>query len=161
MAIIAVSESANLSAEYLRTNTEWPNLLRGDYLSRAADSSALFQNDVELDARLTITEGQIVSLDARLTIAEDQISDIDARVTINEDDIATNASGIATNAANIATNAAGIADINDGRYEPQFGTGSPEGIVTANKSRLYSDTSVPTLWINETEGVNTGWVQLV
>ncbi len=47
-------------------------------------------------------------------------------------------------------------------YEPQFGTGSPEGVVTANLNRTYYDlTGVPELWVNPTAGSNTGWVQVV
>ena len=38
------------------------------------------------------------------------------------------------------------------------GTGSPEGAVTANKSLMYIDTAGPTLYVNPTEGANTGWV---
>lgn len=43
---------------------------------------------------------------------------------------------------------------------PQSGTGSPEGVVTANISKMYVDTAVPTLYFNDTIGANTGWVAL-
>ena len=46
---------------------------------------------------------------------------------------------------------------NSGAFSPQFGTGSPEGVVTANYSLLYIDTAVPTMYYNETFGANTGW----
>ena len=45
--------------------------------------------------------------------------------------------------------------------QPQFGSGSPEGVVTANLNRTYYDTSIPEMWVNETVGANTGWVQIV
>ncbi len=52
--------------------------------------------------------------------------------------------------------------VDSGTYEPQFGTGSPEGVVTANLNRTYYDlTGVPELWVNPTAGSNTGWVQVV
>jgi hypothetical protein len=45
---------------------------------------------------------------------------------------------------------------------PQFGTGSPEGVVTANLSQTYYDTTNSptnvTMYINENVGSNTGWV---
>ena len=50
--------------------------------------------------------------------------------------------------------------LNNGDLSPQSGTGSPEGVVTANYSLLYVDTSVPTLYFNSTFGENTGWVAL-
>jgi hypothetical protein len=50
--------------------------------------------------------------------------------------------------------------INDGALSPQFGTGSPEGVVIANYSLKYIDTSVPTEYYNPTFGSDTGWVAL-
>lgn len=168
MPIISASSSANLSAEFLKTNTSWPALLRNDYISRSSDAAALFENDIFLDARLTEAEGKITSLEARIEINEANIASIDSRLTIAESDIATNAASILTNASNISANAAGISEngvaiseINDGRYSPQFGTGSPEGSVTANRSQTYFDASVPSMWVNPTIGASTGWVQVV
>lgn len=46
----------------------------------------------------------------------------------------------------------------NGDFSPQFGTGSPEGVVTANYSLLYIDTAVPTIYYNETFGADTGWI---
>ena len=45
---------------------------------------------------------------------------------------------------------------------PQFGSGSPEGVVFSNASRTYFDTSGgnATMYINETIGSNTGWQQV-
>lgn len=43
-----------------------------------------------------------------------------------------------------------------------IGTGSPEGVVTADPGDLYSDESTNSIWIKETgTGTNTGWVQYV
>lgn len=50
--------------------------------------------------------------------------------------------------------------INDGELSPQFGSGSPEGVVTANYSLKYIDTDIPTEYYNETFGSDTGWVAL-
>lgn len=50
--------------------------------------------------------------------------------------------------------------LNDGELSPQFGVGSPEGVVTANYSLIYIDTAVPTEYFNETFGATTGWVAL-
>lgn len=50
--------------------------------------------------------------------------------------------------------------LNGGDLSPQFGTGSPEGVVTANYSLKYIDTSGPTEYYNETFGSDTGWVAL-
>ena len=50
--------------------------------------------------------------------------------------------------------------VNNGDLSPQFGTGSPEGVVTANYSLKYIDTAVPTEYFNETFGADTGWVAL-
>lgn len=161
MAIISYSFGANLSAEFLQNETKWPQLLRNDYLTKNIDVENLFANDVELDARLVIAEDEIVLIDARLVIAEAAIIANAAAISANTVSIGTNAANIATNATNISINANAIADINDGRYEPQFGSGSPEAVVTANLNGFYSDTSVPTLWVNDTPGANTGWVQLV
>lgn len=45
---------------------------------------------------------------------------------------------------------------------PQFGSGSPEGVVTANASRQYYDESVAPviMYINKTIGANTGWLEV-
>ncbi len=50
--------------------------------------------------------------------------------------------------------------VNNGSLSPQFGTGSPEGLVTANYSLLYIDTAVPTMYFNESFEADTGWVAL-
>lgn len=50
--------------------------------------------------------------------------------------------------------------INSGEFTPLSGAGSPEGLITSNSSKQYVDTSVPTLYFNDTIGVNTGWVAL-
>ena len=42
----------------------------------------------------------------------------------------------------------------------QDGTVNPNGNVTANFSKLYVDTTGPTLYYNETIGADTGWVAL-
>lgn len=53
-----------------------------------------------------------------------------------------------------------ISLFNNGEVSPQFGTGSPEGVVTANYSLKYIDTAVPTEYFNETFGADEGWVAL-
>lgn len=55
-----------------------------------------------------------------------------------------------------------ISDFNAGEFSPQFGTGSPEGVVTSNKNRTYFDTSgaQAIMYINENAGVNTGWQEV-
>lgn len=50
--------------------------------------------------------------------------------------------------------------INNGDLSPQVGTGNPNGIVTANYSLKYIDTSGPTEYYNPTFGENAGWVAL-
>lgn len=50
--------------------------------------------------------------------------------------------------------------IDNGDFSPQFGVGSPEGVVTANYSLKYIDTSVPTEYYNPAFGSDTGWVAL-
>lgn len=47
--------------------------------------------------------------------------------------------------------------VNDGEFSPQFGTGSPEGVVTANYSLFYVDTSTNRIWYNTSVGAQTGW----
>lgn len=54
-----------------------------------------------------------------------------------------------------------VADyINDSA--PQFGTGSPEGVVTANNSQVYYDESVAPviMYVNQTIGADTGWQEV-
>ena len=55
--------------------------------------------------------------------------------------------------------------INTGDLVPIQGVGSPEGVVTSNSSLTYIDTtSAPTsvtMYINESIGESTGWVQVV
>ena len=50
-------------------------------------------------------------------------------------------------------------------FTPQFGTGSPESVVTSNYNRTYFDTTNSptsvTMYVNETVGVDTGWVPVV
>ncbi len=42
------------------------------------------------------------------------------------------------------------------------GSGSPQGVVSANPGQTYVDTAGHTFWIKETgSGTNTGWVQYV
>ena len=52
--------------------------------------------------------------------------------------------------------------INNGEYEPQFGVGSPEGVVTSNSNRTYYDTTLAPasviMYVNQTVGVNTDWI---
>lgn len=48
------------------------------------------------------------------------------------------------------------------QFTPQFGSGSPEGAVTANYNRTYYDTDGVNAvqYINETVGNSTGWQQV-
>jgi len=58
-------------------------------------------------------------------------------------------------------------DINDlfKGLSPQFGTGSPEGTVTATASLVYYDVDLSpvsvTGWFNATIGSNTGWTIII
>ncbi len=40
------------------------------------------------------------------------------------------------------------------------GSGSPEGLITSNLTKIYIDTDVNQLYFNPVVGVNTGWVAL-
>jgi len=162
------SQRAGLSSEFLQQKTDWPQLLRNDYISGYQDIDGLFSNDVALDARLTIVEGEIVGIKVRLDSVEilatsnkGRLDLLEPRVADNEQDILDNATQIGLNATAISDNASSITDINDGRYSPQFGSGSPESVVTSNRNQQYFDTSGPSMWVNATIGVNTGWVQVV
>ncbi len=41
------------------------------------------------------------------------------------------------------------------------GSGSPEGVVTANPGTTYFDTASAIFWVKQTGTGNTGWYQLV
>ncbi len=47
-------------------------------------------------------------------------------------------------------------------FTPQFGSGSPEGVVVANFNRTYYDTDAVNAvqYINETVGNDTGWQEV-
>jgi hypothetical protein len=50
--------------------------------------------------------------------------------------------------------------IAEGMFSPQFGQGSPEGVVTSNLSKQYIDTDTNTVYYNLESSVNTGWFTL-
>lgn len=56
---IQSSERANLSANFLRDNTTWPNVLRNDYLSIYGDNDVLFNNDALLEAAVNANADNI------------------------------------------------------------------------------------------------------
>ena len=163
-----LSDRARLSANYLRDNTDWPELLRNDYIGGYSDSSALYNNDQALADAIDQNTADIAQNTTDIATNTADIAQNASDISVNAANIATNASNISTNTTNIsqntsdiAQNASDIADINDGRYSPQFGTGSPEGVVTANRNQTYFDTSVPAMWVNPATGANTGWIQIV
>lgn len=41
------------------------------------------------------------------------------------------------------------------------GTGSPEGVVTAEPGTTYLDTAADSLWIKESGSGAVGWIQLI
>lgn len=43
----------------------------------------------------------------------------------------------------------------------QFGTTSPEGVVTASPGITYLNTTDNSLWVKKTGTSNTGWLQMV
>lgn len=55
-----------------------------------------------------------------------------------------------------------VSAVNNGAFEPKFGSGSPEGVVTSNENRTYFDMSgeQAIMYVNENIGVNTGWKQV-
>lgn len=57
------------------------------------------------------------------------------------------------------------AEKNISDLSPLFGVGSPEGVVVANLSKTYIDTTNSpanvTMWVNETVGADTGWLMVV
>lgn len=185
MSDLSVTQSGRLilSATEIQDLTGWPDAMIEDYLNilrdLAATIAAINENagdianlgdDVDqlqidvaaLDIRVTALEARVdqleidvAALDVRVTQNEADIVDLDNRVTQNENDITSLDSRVTQNENDIA-------DINDGRYSPQFGSGSPEGVVTANRNQTYYDlTGTPELWVNPTIGANTGWVQVV
>lgn len=109
----------------------------------------------------------------------DDIADNADQILINAGAISQNTDDISDNSDAIDLNAEGIQQndilafsmlplvleefrkISDGEFEPQFGSGSPEGVVVANYNRQYFDTSIPQHWVNPVQGANTGWVQVV
>lgn len=42
----------------------------------------------------------------------------------------------------------------------KVGVGSPEGAITANKSRQYFDSNAGTLYINPVVGEDSGWISI-
>lgn len=152
---------ANLSATTLENLTGWEQILINDYISIGQNNDALFANDVELQRQVTENAAAIAVNAANIATNAANIAQNASDIAQNVLDIAQNASDIAQNALNIQANTDAIAEINDGRYSPQFGTGSPEGVVTSNNNQTYFDLSVPEMWVNPTIGVNTGWVQVV
>lgn len=50
-----------------------------------------------------------------------------------------------------------ISAINSGEFSPLSGTGSPEGVETANYSLMYIDTATNDIYYNTTFGADTGW----
>lgn len=168
VAVVSSSSRANLSAQYLQENTDFSPLLQSDYISIGKDNEQLFDNDEALAVGVNQNEINIATNAANIATNAANIATNTANISLNTlaiatnaADIATNTADIATNSADIATNTAAITDINDGRYSPQFGAGSPEGVVTSNRNQTYFDLSVPEMWVNPAIGVNTGWVQIV
>lgn len=162
MAIKYITSSrANLSAKVIDEQSGFKTLMREDYLGLGNDSDLLFENDVELQRQVTENADAIAQNADDIQNNANNIAQNASSIADNAADIATNAAAIAQNALDIAQNASDIADINDGRYSPQFGIGSPEGVVTSNRNQTYFDTAVPSMWVNPTIGVNTGWVQIV
>lgn len=43
----------------------------------------------------------------------------------------------------------------------ESGSGSPEGVVTADPGVTYWDTADQSLWVKDTGAGNTGWVQVI
>ncbi len=60
---------------------------------------------------------------------------------------------------------ASLIELMNNNSQPLFGTGSPEGSVTANNSLIYFDTTNEpvsvAMWTNKTVGEKTGWLQVV
>jgi len=52
--------------------------------------------------------------------------------------------------------------INNNELSPQFGSGSPEGVVASNLNKTYFDTSGTdaVMYINESTNSKTGWQQV-
>lgn len=163
MPVVVVSSSsrANLSAQYLQENTDFSPLLQSDYISIGQDNEQLFDNDEALAVGVNQNEINISVNAANIATNTASIATNTTAIAANATNIATNTTNIATNATNIAANTTAITDINDGRYSPQFGAGSPEGVVTSNRNQTYFDLSVPEMWVNPAIGANTGWVQIV
>ena len=101
------------------------------------------------------------------------------QIGLNAENISLNSQAIEENAQNIEKKADKIliptennlinqdsngnikdAGVKASDYETQVGEGSPEGVVTANRSRMYIDktTGSETLYFNATLGSNTGWL---
>lgn len=48
--------------------------------------------------------------------------------------------------------------INGGEFSPIYGSGSPEGVVTANYSQWYVNSDSAQVYFNPTYGEKTGWI---
>ena len=142
--------------------------LTNDYIARGETSTILFKNDVILQARIVVIEGQIVDIEARLDTIEGRLDVVEALaednknrldvvepiVTSNTDRLDSLEPRVTQNETDIATNASDIAAINT-----PSGSGSPEASVIATRTQLYIDVSGgPDLWWNPVVGSDTGWV---
>ena len=136
-----------------------------------------------VEAIRRVFEADAVQLDIRITANTVAIVALDGRVTTNEANISTNTADIALNTQSILDLETDKADkvsgatldnvatlLANGNYQDSgvklsdyvviIGTGSPEGVVTANQSLKYIDSAVPTEYYNPVAGANTGWVAL-
>ena len=58
-----------------------------------------------------------------------------------------------------------LIELMNNNSQPLFGVGSPEGLVAANNSLIYFDTTNEpvsvAMWTNKIVGGKTGWLQIV
>ncbi len=60
---------------------------------------------------------------------------------------------------------ANLIELMNSNSKPLFGLGSPEGVIAANNSLIYFDTTNEpvsvAMWTNKIVGGKTGWLQIV
>ena len=153
-------DSLVLSSADIKSLTGWPDPMIEDYLNilrniiLVASSTDINDEQIEANRLAIIALAVLVDDNAdAITLLIDAVDDLETGKADKIIPATVNNLSTLSASGNLQDSGVLIVDL-----IPLSGTGSPEGVITANINGYFVDTAAPQNYYNPVPGANTGWL---
>ncbi len=165
--VVEQLESLVLSAADLANLTGWPDAMIEDYLNILRNiillGTSVDQDNAQIEANTLAIEVNEIAIAALSILVQDNADAITLLIDAVDDLETGKADKIVPATTNNISTLSASGNLQDSGFLissliPLSGTGSPEGVITANDNGFFVDTVAPQNYYNPVPGANTGWL---